>query len=131
MQLSLFKQIEVAGARLQVDLQISFLTIPRKHAKPLVYNRLLNALKLCSKDRRPVVTISTCLKNDKRHLSFSDNGIGIKAVDLPEVFVIFKRFNPEVTDRSVGINLVQWVINSNNGDIYLESQENGGTTFHV
>jgi signal transduction histidine kinase len=92
---------------------------------------LSNALKFRSTERRLVVTITSQLKNDKVHLSFSDNGIGIKEADQPKVFMIFKRFNPEIAGRGVGMYLVKRVIDFNDGEIYLESEENVGTTFHI
>jgi signal transduction histidine kinase len=130
-QVSLFKQIEEAGAKVNVGLAVPFLTVPKKHARSLVFNMLSNALKFRSTERRLVVTITSQLKNDKVHLSFSDNGIGIKEADQPKVFMIFKRFNPEIAGRGVGMYLVKRVIDFNDGEIYLESEENVGTTFHI
>jgi signal transduction histidine kinase len=62
---------------------------------------------------------------------FSDNSIGIREADQPKVFMIFKRFNPEVAGRGVGMYLVKRVIELNDWVIYLESKENVGTTFHI
>jgi PAS domain S-box-containing protein len=130
-QVSLFKQIEEAEARVNVELAVPFLTIPKKHVRSLVFNMLSNALKFRSQERKPIVTVSSQLKNDKLHLIFSDNGIGIKEADQPKVFMIFKRFNPEIAGRGVGMYLVKRVIDFNDGEIYLESEENVGTTFHI
>jgi signal transduction histidine kinase len=92
---------------------------------------LSNALKFRSNERKPVVTIASHLENDKIHLSFSDNGIGIREADHPKVFMIFKRFNPEIAGRGEGMYLVKRVIDLNDGAIYLESKENVGITFHI
>jgi signal transduction histidine kinase len=115
----------------QVKQAVRFLTIPRKHARSLVFNLLSNALKFRSPDWPPVITVSSVLEKDKTRLSFADNGIGIRAANQPKVFMIFKRFNPEVAGRGVGMYLVKRVIDLNGGDIYGESKENVGTTFHV
>jgi PAS domain S-box-containing protein len=128
---SLSEQIKEAGAQVKVDLTVPFLTIPKKHARSLVFNMLSNALKFRSPERKPVITITSALEKDKTRLSFADNGIGIRAVNLPKVFMIFKRFNPEVAGRGVGMYLVKRVVDLNGGDIYVESKENVGTTFHV
>jgi PAS domain S-box-containing protein len=130
-QVSLFKQIEEAGALIKVNLQISFLAIPKKHARSLIYNLLSNALKFRSKERTLEVTISSELKNNRIYISFSDNGIGIKEVDQAKVFMIFKRFNLEITGRGVGMYLVKRVVDLNEGEIFLESKENVGTTFLI
>jgi signal transduction histidine kinase len=130
-QASLSEQIKETEARVQVNLTVPFLTIPKKHARSLVFNLLSNALKFRSPERKPVITISSTLEKDKTRLSIADNGIGIRAANQSKVFMIFKRFNPEVAGRGVGMYLVKRVIDLNGGGIYLESKENVGTTFHV
>jgi two-component system CheB/CheR fusion protein len=125
------EQIKEAGAIVEVDLGTPFLNIPRRHARSLIYNMLSNAIKFRSKDRPLVVAISAFLKNNKLQLTFADNGIGIREENMPKVFQIFKRFNPEIEGRGVGMYLVKRVIDLNNGDISMESQENVGTTFHL
>jgi signal transduction histidine kinase len=130
-QVSLFKQIEEAQATINVELVIPFLAIPKKHARSLIYNLLSNALKFRSKDRNLIFNISSHLDNDRIHLSFQDNGIGIREADQEKVFMIFKRFNTGVAGRGVGMYLVKRVIDLNEGVIYLNSQENVGTTFHI
>lgn len=92
---------------------------------------LSNSIKFCSNDRPLLIIISCFLKDDRLHLTFKDNGIGIKKENLSKVFQIFKRFNPEVEGRGVGMYLVKRVIDLNNGDITLESQEDVGTTFQI
>jgi signal transduction histidine kinase len=130
-QVSLFEQIEEAKATINVNLMISFLTIPKKHARSLIFNLLSNALKFRSKSRKLIFNISSHLDNDRIHLSFQDNGMGIREADQDKVFMIFKRFNPGIAGRGVGMYLVKRVIDLNDGTIYLESEENVGTTFLV
>lgn len=130
-EIMLANQIQEAAAQVIVDLSVPFLNIPSKHARSLIFNMLSNALKFRSNDRELIITISSQLKNDRIQLSFSDNGKGIKAADQPKVFMIFKRFNPEVAGRGVGMYLVKRIIDLNNGNIILESKENIGTTFHI
>ncbi|MDO1444684.1 ATP-binding protein [Rhodocytophaga aerolata] len=125
------KLIQETNASIQVGLGVAFLPIPKRHAKSLVYNLFSNALKFRSKDRPLIIRICSNLKQNKIHLSFSDNGIGIKKEDQDKVFMIFKRFNPEIAGRGVGMYLVKRIIDLNEGEIYLESQENAGTTFHI
>ncbi|QHT70726.1 HAMP domain-containing histidine kinase [Rhodocytophaga rosea] len=126
-----YNQIEETKASIEVDLAVPLLHIPKRHAKSLVYNMLSNALKFRSTDRQLHVKISSRIKGDNILVSFSDNGIGIRKEDHGKVFMIFKRFNPEIAGRGVGMYLVKRVIDLNEGSIYLESQEKVGTTFHV
>ena len=61
-----------------------------------------------------------------------DSGEGIDKKDLPH---IFKRFYKGKTSKedSVGIGLAmaKSIIESQNGDIYVESEKNKGTEFHI
>ena len=125
------EQINEAGAQVNISLHTPFLSIPKRHARSLVYNMLSNALKFRSHDRPLIIDIACFLKDDQLHMTFADNGLGIKNENLPKIFQIFKRFNPEVEGRGIGMYLVKRVIDLNNGDILIESQENVGTTFHL
>jgi two-component system CheB/CheR fusion protein len=127
----LLEQISEAGALVNVKMHTPYLTIPRRHARSLVYNMLSNAVKFRSYDRPLTIDIACFRKDGHIHITFSDNGLGIKAENLPKVFQIFKRFNPEIEGRGIGMYLVKRVIDLNNGDIFIESEENTGTTFHV
>lgn len=130
-KIALFEQIQAADASLEVDLNIPFLAIPKKHARSLIFNLLSNAIKFRSKERKLVVTITSFRKGERTHLSFSDNGMGIREEDQAKVFLIFKRFNQGITGRGIGMYLVKRVIDLNDGEIHLQSQENVGTTFHI
>lgn len=126
----LIEQIHEARANVNVRLHSPFLSIPKRHARSLVYNMLSNAIKFRSHDR-PLVDITCFVKDGHLNMTFADNGLGIKSENLPKVFQIFKRFNPEVEGRGIGMYLVKRVIDLNNGDIFIESEENIGTTFHL
>jgi two-component system CheB/CheR fusion protein len=125
------EQIKEANAQVNVDLSTPFFNIPRRHARSLIYNMLSNAIKFRSKNRPLIVHISGFLRVDRLYITFADNGIGIKKENLPKVFQIFKRFNPEIEGRGVGMYLVKRVIDLNNGDIFITSEENMGTAFHI
>jgi two-component system, chemotaxis family, CheB/CheR fusion protein len=125
------EQINEAGASVNVRMHTPFLSIPRRHARSLVYNMLSNAVKFRAHNRPLTVDITCFLKDERIHITFADNGLGIKEENLPKVFQIFKRFNPEIEGRGIGMYLVKRVIDLNNGDIFIEIEENAGTTFHV
>ncbi|APQ18361.1 sensor histidine kinase [Maribacter hydrothermalis] len=63
--------------------------------------------------------------------SVSDNGKGIAAKHQESIFHMFKKL--ETTDNATGIGLaiVKKIVALYDGDVWLESQENKGTTFYI
>jgi len=63
---------------------------------------------------------------------FADNGIGIDEQYHETVFQMFKRLhlNSEIEGTGMGLSLVEKIIKSNGGTIWLESAEGQGATFH-
>jgi signal transduction histidine kinase len=78
-----------------------------------------------------VVTVSVELIRSRLSISVKDNGLGIPKEYQPEVFKMFKRFNPTVSFGSgLGLYLVKKHVEYLNGEISFDSSEKG-TTFKV
>jgi signal transduction histidine kinase len=62
-----------------------------------------------------------------------DNGEGIDKKDLPHIFKRFYKGKNSSKDDSVGIGLAmaKSIIESQKGDIYVKSEKNKGTEFHI
>lgn len=62
-----------------------------------------------------------------------DSGEGIDKKDLPNIFKRFYRGKSSSKEDSVGIGLAmaKSIIESQNGDIYVESEKNKGAEFHI
>ena len=62
-----------------------------------------------------------------------DSGEGIDKKDLPHIFKRFYKGNNSSKEDSVGIGLAmaKSIIESQNGDIYVKSEINKGTEFHI
>ena len=62
-----------------------------------------------------------------------DSGEGIDKKDLPHIFKRFYKGKNSSKSDSVGIGLAmaKSIIESQNGDIYVESEKNKGTEFHI
>lgn len=62
-----------------------------------------------------------------------DDGEGIDKKDLPHIFKRFYKGKSNSKEDSVGIGLAmaKSIIESQNGDIYVKSEKNKGTEFHV
>ncbi|MFE3872698.1 ATP-binding protein [Flavobacterium sp. ZS1P70] len=59
-----------------------------------------------------------------------DNGIGIPQQYQTKIFDIFSKLENNDASSGIGLSIVKKIINYYNGKIWLESQENIGTTFY-
>lgn len=99
----------------------------------IVNNLISNALKFTHAN----ATLSICIEdhNDRVEMVFSDDGIGIPADLLPNIFdpfTVSKRtgVHGEPT-TGLGLSIVKEVITWHNGTIVCDSQEGKGTTFTI
>lgn len=62
-----------------------------------------------------------------------DDGEGIDKKDLPHIFKRFYKGKSNSNEDSIGIGLAMTksIIESQNGDIYVKSEKNKGTEFHI
>ena len=105
------------------------INIDRTQISQLFRNLIGNALKYC-KDN-PLVEIG--FKEQQNHWQFyiKDNGIGIKPNDQKKIFELFKRLHAydQYSGTGLGLAICQRIIKRLNGKIWLESEENKGSTF--
>jgi signal transduction histidine kinase len=72
------------------------------------------------------------LSDDKWQLSITDNGIGIEKQHHNRIFQLYQRLNNSSTNGSgVGLALAKRIVNKLNGEIWVESELNVGTTFKI
>ena len=82
--------------------------------------------------------IHTILKKEKGQISviIKDQGIGIRASDLPHIFDRFYRADQSRAKESIegfglGLSIAQQIVKIHNGDIKVESKIGKGTTFII
>jgi len=108
------------------------LWINRAPLQQLFYNILDNALKYNKPHVPPLVEVQSWDDEKYWYFSVQDNGIGISPEYFEKIFVIFQRLH----DRSayegngLGLAIVQKIVNSFQGKVWLESTPNEGTTFY-
>lgn len=123
--------MEKCKARLEVDFQVPTINYTRYNLRSILYNLLSNALKYCSKERKPFVKIKTEDAGPFIVLTFSDNGLGMNKQQVSKLFSMFKRFHPKVEGTGIGLYMVKRIVENNGGKIEVESEEGKGTTFRI
>ncbi|NLL80767.1 MAG: HAMP domain-containing histidine kinase [Tissierellia bacterium] len=101
--------------------------------KQIMNNLLSNSLRYLNKDGKVIVDL---LRNDDSILlSVSDNGIGIKANDLPYVFNRFFRVdtsrNKSTGGTGLGLPIVKSIVEAHNGSITINSEYGKGTNITI
>jgi signal transduction histidine kinase len=73
------------------------------------------------------------LSDDKWQLSITDNGIGIEEQHLNRIFQLYQRLNnnSSTNGSGVGLALAKRIVNKLNGEIWVESHLNVGTTVNI
>jgi len=113
----------------------------------LFYNLFNNGLKFSKKDVPPVIEVYAQVPDSKeliKHTELNplahyteiivrDNGIGFNAKYAEQVFRLFQRINTreEYPGTGIGLALCRKIVLLHGGKIYVESEENVGTSFHI
>ncbi|WP_108803866.1 YfiR/HmsC family protein [Aquimarina sp. Aq107] len=105
----------------------------------LLQNLVSNGIKFIEEDTIPEIHVEAIKKErkdepSKRYWEFSvkDNGIGIPKIHQDRIFAIFQRLHSREKYQGTGIGLAHCkkIVESHNGEIWLESTEGKGTTFY-
>lgn len=100
----------------------------------LFTNLIDNALRYTAPDIRPVIQIAASDRGAVWEITVADNGVGIDPASQGKVFGLFQRLpagkalNPGGT--GAGLAIVARVVETHAGDLWLESDEGAGCTFH-
>jgi signal transduction histidine kinase len=97
--------------------------------KQLFQNLIQNAIKYNDKEK---ITVEIGNSESDGQISFyiKDNGIGIPEQYQTRIFDIFSKLKNNDPSSGIGLSIVKKIIDFYNGTIWLESQENIGTTFY-
>ena len=97
----------------------------------LFQNLISNAIKFSSKNKLPFFEISAERKGSMWEFNVKDNGIGIAKDHYERIFIIFKRLQKVKGIKGEGVGLAQCkkIIDLHKGKIWVESEENAGSSF--
>lgn len=97
--------------------------------KQVFQNLIQNAIKYNDKEKG-LIEVGV-IENETQYKFFvKDNGIGIHADYHERIFKIFTKLDSNNLSSGIGLSIVKKIIQHYNGEIWLESQINQGTTFH-
>lgn len=98
-----------------------------------VLRNLINNAKKFSPENSKIL-ITTEVKQNMIEFSVKDEGVGIKMSEQRKIFEPFYQVDNMYQHKSggtgLGLAIVKGIVESQNGDIWVESQEGKGTTFY-
>ncbi len=107
--------------------------IDRDKFEIVFYNMIDNAIKYSYNSVN--IDIECRQEANNLHLKITDNGMGISAQDLDEIFKNFNRGNKversSIMGYGIGLSFVKKVVKAHKGDIQVTSKEHVGTEFLI
>ncbi len=113
----------------------------------LFYNLISNGLKFSKEDVTPHIRVTSQMLSKKRmsdfaslnptaqycEIIFKDSGIGFDQKYSEKIFAIFQRLHNNETYKGTGIGLAlcKKIVENHHGEIFVESKENEGSSFHL
>lgn len=131
-QNNMFDLIKENEAEIITEGKLPTLMVNKTNIIRLFQNLLGNAIKFKKRDTPPVITLKVVENKDEWLISIKDNGIGIPAEKFESIFEIFNRLHSKEEYEGTGIGLASCkkIVEINGGTIWLESEENIGSTFY-
>lgn len=123
-------KIATAGAEVHVDKAHAVLANPFQLMR-VFQNLLDNAIKYRADDRRLRIDVLSSRVGEWIHLSIRDNGHGIAAVDIGNIFKEFTRTNETsaIPGYGLGLSECRQIVASFGGTIDVQSEVGTGSTF--
>jgi two-component system, chemotaxis family, sensor kinase Cph1 len=123
--------IEKSGAKIEVGPMPEVPAVQTLMVQ-LFQNLIGNAVKFHKPGATPLVKISAEKEGPDWHIRVTDNGIGIAADQLENVFAVFRRLHSaeEFEGTGIGLAICRKIVQHHRGEIWAESAGQGAT-FHV
>jgi PAS domain S-box-containing protein len=125
--------ISETSAEIRADFsQAPTIHYPNIYLESIFLNLLTNALKYRKPDQQPIIDVRTYHVNTDIILEVRDNGLGINLERYGhQIFKLQKTFHKHPESRGIGLFMIKNQIEAMGGEIFVESEENIGTTFFV
>ena len=117
---------------IEIDKSVDEVTIDSGRLRQVLYNYLSNALKFTA-DAGRVIVRARREGQDNFRLEVEDDGIGIRADDLPKLFVEFRQLDGGAAKKfqgtGLGLSLTKRLVEAQGGSVSVTSQFGHGSTF--
>lgn len=119
------------NADIQIPAQLPHIMMKAEHFDCVMQNLITNGIKYSSSTRAPEIKVTFEDVPDRWRFSVADNGIGIKTEYHKKVFEIFQRLHgkSEYEGSGIGLALCARIVDRYEGEIWLESEIDKGSTF--
>lgn len=117
------------NTRIEIDIVPRNLTLlaDKTMLEQLMINLIKNAKEACNEKENPLIQIRAIKEGSKTQISVSDNGRGIVPEALDKIFIPF--YSTKSGGSGIGLSLCRQIMNRHNGQIFVQSEINKGTTF--
>ena len=125
-------QLETKSGRVVIDGDMPVITTDRTRLIQIFSNLISNAVKYSHPDRQPIINIGYRPKAEMHIFYVKDNGIGIPAEHLENVFeMFFRTYEDLASGTGLGLSIVKKAVNDLSGDIWIESEKDSGSVFYI
>ncbi len=125
-------KINETKTTLEFDNELPDIITDPSQLRLVLQNLIQNAIKFCSKETTPFISITVEQKDLKYLLiHIKDNGIGIEPANQEQIFGLFKKLHSDAEYQGTGLGLaiVKKIMQSLSGDVSLVSVPKQGSTF--
>lgn len=127
-------QLQIQELEIQITMDLEAKTVKgvKAYLKSMLHNLISNAIKYRKPHKRLQISMTTTYFFAYTLLEVADNGIGIDTeTNKNYVFGMYKRINPEIEGRGVGLFITKAQIEAMGGRIEVEGQKGIGCLFKV
>ena len=130
---NLSEAIAEASATLSIPDDLPVLWGDENELERLFQNLIGNAVKYRVADRPPEIRVGVAAEPEGWHFTVQDNGIGISPEHFERIFGIFQRLHGrnEYEGTGIGLAVCKKIVEHHRGRIWVESEPERGSTFHV
>lgn len=101
----------------------------RMQMNRLFTNLIKNAIEAYNEEEKAIINIRQSIKDNEVIVSVQDEASGIPNAMQPKIFA--PNFTTKSSGTGLGLAICKGIVEKANGNIWFETQENIGTTFHI
>jgi PAS domain S-box-containing protein len=114
--------------KLKLNSALPIVKADKTKLQQVFQNLISNAVKFSDKNKG-IIEVDAINTSGYYLFSVKDNGIGIEKKHHEKIFKIFHSLKTSKNSTGIGLSIVKKIINLHEGDIWLESEPDKGSTF--